>query len=192
MRKIFFSFIIFLSFFSASAEVITLKTLKSNETEDLLILYSTNEDKVEMFFIEDFTVWNARYWFEIGNYGRKKIKKICQKAEEWAEVAKSENLTITKEFPFNEFSGDITKSELKTTEGPTETDICFYFVAKTGESYIKMIFKPCGALGLIKPPSQLVTLEDFRSLSEFLNAEDFKQNLKALRNEAKRKDKLLK
>ena len=55
-----------------------------------------------------------------------------------------------------------------------------------------MYFKSCGAFEQIKPPAQTMTLEDFRDMSEFLNAPNFKDILKAQKAEAKRKNDLLK
>lgn len=83
------------------------------------------------------------------------------------------------------------KEELKTHEYDG-TDICFYFVAENGKSYIKMYFRPCGQFGQIKAPAQKMTLEDFRDMSEFLNAPNFKDILNAQKAEAKRKNDLLK
>lgn len=181
------------------AETVTLKNYPATQTDsegrtenkEFSILYNTDENDLSFWFVEDFGAWSTRYWFYVGRYGRKKIGKILAKAEEWAAAAKSENLTIEKEFPFNEFTGDISRNELKVTDYG-RTDICFYFVAKAGEPYIKMRFKPCGIFKQIKPPAQTMTLEDFRDMSEFLNAPNFKDILKAQKAEAKRKNDILK
>ena len=192
------SFLFVLSFSFPSAETVTLKTYPTIQTDpernlknaEIKIIYDTNDNELYMFFIEQYG-WTSRYWFEVGGYGRKKISKICAKAEEWEAAAKSENLTIEKEFPFNEFTGDISRNELKVTDFG-RTDICFYFVAEAGKPFVKMYFKPCGIFKQIKPPAQTMTLEDFRDMAEFLNAPNFKDILKAQKAEAKRKNDLLK
>lgn len=192
------SFLFVLSFSFLSAETVTLKTYPTIQTDpernsrnaEMKLVYDTDDKELYMFFVEDYGL-ESRYWFEVGGYGRKKIGKICAKAEEWAAVAKSENITVEKEFPFNEFTGDISKNELKLND-PDRTDICFYFVAKAGKPYIKMRFKPCEIFKQIQPPAQTLTLEDFRDMADFLNMPDFKKQMKALREEAKRKNDLLK
>ena len=192
------SFLFVCSVFQLSAETITFKTYPTTQTDpernlknaEIKIIYDTNDNELYMFFIEQYG-WTSRYWFEVGGYGRKKISKICAKADEWAALAKSENLTIEKEFPFNEFTGDISRNELKVTDYG-RTDICFYFVAEAGKPFVKMYFKPCGIFKQIKPPAQTLTLEDFRDMSEFLNAPNFKEILKAQKAEAKRKNDILK
>lgn len=121
------------------AETVTLKNYPATQTDSegrtenqkFSILYDTDENELSFWFVEDFGAWSTRYWFDVGRYGRKKIGKILAKAEEWATAAKTENLTIEKEFPFNEFTGDISRNELKVTDYG-RTDICFYFVAKAG------------------------------------------------------------
>lgn len=180
------------------AETVTLKTYPTIQTDpernlknaEIKIIYDTNDNELYMFFVEQYG-WTSRYWFEVGGYGRKKIGKICAKADEWSKVAETEKMSIEKEFPRNEFSGDLKKEELKIYSHD-ETDICFYFVAESGKPYIKMYFKPCGAFGQIKPPALKIALEDFRDMSEFLNAPNFKDILKAKKAEAKRKNDLLK
>lgn len=192
------SFLFVLSFSFLFAENVTLKTYPTIQTDpernlknaEMKLVYDTDDKELYMFFIEQYG-WTSRYWFEIGGYGREKIGKICDKAEEWAKVAEAEKMTIEKEFPRNEFSGDLKKEELKTHEYDG-TDICFYFVAENGKSYIKMYFRPCGQFGQIKAPAQKMTLEDFRDMADFLNVPDFKNQMKALREEAKRKENLLK
>lgn len=198
MKSFFISFLFVLSFSFLSAETATLKTYPTIQTgqernlknAEMKLVYDTDDKELYMFFVEDYGL-ESRYWFEVGGYGRKKIGKICAKAEEWAAVAKSENITVEKEFPFNEFTGDISKNELKLND-PDRTDICFYFVAKDGKPYIKMRFKPCEIFKQIQPPAQTLTLEDFRDMADFLNAPNFKDILKAQKAEAKRKEKLLK
>jgi hypothetical protein len=198
VKSFFISFLFVLSFSFIFAETVTLKTYPTIQTDpernlknaEMKLVYDTDDNELYMFFVEDYG-WVSRYWFEVGRYGRKKIGKILAKAEEWATAAKSENLTIEKEFPFNEFTGDISRNELKVTDYG-RTDICFYFVAEAGKPFIKMYFKPCGIFKQIKPPAQTMTLEDFRDMSEFLNAPNFKDILKAQKAEAKRKNDLLK
>ena len=180
------------------AETVTLKTYPTIQTDpernlknaEMKLVYDIDYNELYMFFVEDYG-WKSLYWFEVGGYGRKKIGKICAKAEEWARVAESEKMSIVKEFPFNEFSGDLIKEELQTHEYDG-TDICFYFVAESGKPYIKMYFKPCGAFGQIKPPALKIALEDFRDMADFLNMPDFRKQMKALREESKRKNDLLK
>jgi len=138
VKSFFISFLFVLSFSFLFAETVTLKTYPTIQTDpernfknaEMKLVYDTDDNELYMFFVEDYG-WASRYWFEVGRYGRKKIGKILAKAEEWATAAKSENLTIEKEFPFNEFTGDISRNELKVTDYG-RTDICFYFVAEAG------------------------------------------------------------
>lgn len=136
MKSFFISFLFVLSFSFLSAETATLKTYPTIQTgqernlknAEMKLVYDTDDKELYMFFVEDYGL-ESRYWFEVGGYGRKKIGKICAKAEEWAAVAKSENITVEKEFPFNEFTGDISKNELKLND-PDRTDVCFYLSPK--------------------------------------------------------------
>lgn len=48
------------------------------------------------------------------------------------------------------------------------------------------------SFSFFKLSAETLTLEDFRDMADFLNVPDFKNQMKALREEAKRKENLLK